>query len=194
MRSEVLKIYKMKIRGITTLVWNRDKLEIRDLVKGLNKDELEEHEKKNWLMKAETNNGNALLPPEWIIGCLVSSAKETRIVPWYATSKNQTYTKYISNIKVSPGKEIVICKTKELKRKDALLPARGKAGGGKVLRCHPIIEKWEAEFEIIDTVGFMKKDELNRLLTYGGRAVGIGDQRLTNFGRFELISLKEVKQ
>ena len=188
-----MKKYKIDIKGITPLVWNRQKMELRDLIKGLKKDQLEENEKKNWLMKAETSNGNAIIPPEWIIGCLVNSAKELRIVPWFATSKNQTYTKYISNIRVSPGSRIVAGKTKDLKRKDALMSSQGKSNmGGKVLRCHPILEDWEASFELVDTVERMKKSELKQLLTWGGTAVGIGDQRIFNFGRFEIKGIKEV--
>lgn len=64
--------------------------------------------------------------------------------------------------------------------------------GGKVLRCHPILENWNASFELIDTVGRMKKDELSTLLNWGGTAVGIGDQRIFNFGRFEIIGIKEL--
>lgn len=188
-----MKKYNVEIKGITPVVWNRQTMELRNLIKKLKKDELEENELKNWMMKAETNNGNAIIPPEWIIGCLVNSAKETRIVPWFATSKNQTYTNYISNIKVSVGKPIVAGSVKDLKRKEAILSSQGSSNkGGKVLRCHPILEKWEAEFELIDTVERMRIQELKELLTWGGTAVGIGDQRKRNFGRFELVSIKEI--
>lgn len=189
-----MKKYEIEIEGITPLVWNRQKMELREIIKNLKKDELEENELKNWKMKAETNNGNAIIPPEWIIGCLVNSAKETRIVPHFATTKSQTYTKYISNIKISPGEPIIAGKAKDLKRKDAMLSSQGKSNmGGKVLRCHPILEKWKATFELIDTVERMKKAELELLLKWGGQAVGIGDQRIFNFGRFEIKNIKEVK-
>lgn len=190
---EKMKTYNVKIEGITPLVWNRMKKEIMDLHKGLKKDELQENEEKNWMMKAETNDGNAIIPPEWIIGCLVNSAKETRIVPWFATTKSQTYTKYLSNIKISPGKRIIAGASKDLKRKDGIFSSQGKSNkGGKVVRCHPILEKWDAEFILVDTVGRMKKKELETLLRWGGQAVGIGDQRIFNFGRFEIKELKEV--
>jgi len=188
-----MKKYEIEIKGITPLVWNRQKMELRNIIKGLKKDQLEENELKNWKMKAETNNGDAIIPPEWIIGCLVNSAKETRMIPHFATSKNQTYTKYISNIKVSPGKPISAGKADDLKRKDAMLSSQGKSKmGGKVLRCHPILENWNAKFELVDTVERMKKDELQELLSWGGMAVGIGDQRIFNFGRFEVVNIKEV--
>jgi len=190
-----MKKWKINIEGTTPLVWNRQKMELRDLIKSLKKDELEENELNNWIMKAETNNGNAIIPPEWIIGCLVNSAKETRIVPWFATTKSQTYTKYISNIKISPGNPIIAGRTKDLKRKDAMLSSQGKSNrGGKVLRCHPILEKWNAEFVLIDTVEKMRKEELEELLTWGGMAVGIGDQRIFNFGRFNIKNIEEVKK
>lgn len=175
------------------MVWNRQTMELRNIIKELKKDELEENELKNWKMKAEISNGNAIIPPEWIIGCLVNAAKETRIVPWFATTKSQTYTKYISNIKISPGKPIIAGKANDLKRKEAMLSSQGKSNrGGKVLRCHPILEEWNATFELIDTVERMKKEELEKLLAWGGAAVGIGDQRIFNFGRFEVKNIKEL--
>jgi hypothetical protein len=188
-----MKKYLVEGIGVTPLVYNRQKMELRNLIKELKKDELEENELKNWKMKAEIKKGYAVIPPEWIIGCLVNSAKETRIVPWFATSKNQTYTKYISNIKINPGKPIIAGKEKDLKRKDAMLSSQGKSKlGGKVLRCHPILEEWSFSFELIDTVERMRLDELKQLFEWGGTAVGIGDQRIFNFGRFEITNIKEI--
>ena len=188
-----MKTYEIEIEGITPLVYNRQNMKLREIIKGLKKDELEENEYKNWKMKAEINNGDAIIPPEWLVGCLVNSAKETRIVPHFATTKSQTYTKYLSNIKVSPGKPIVAGKANDLKRKEAMFSSQGKSKmGGKVVRCHPILEEWNAKFILIDTVGRMKKDELKTLLDWGSQAVGIGDQRIFNFGRFEVKNIKEV--
>lgn len=188
-----MKKYEINIEGITPLVWNRLKKEIRDITKGLKKDELEENELKNWKMKAEVKNGNAIIPPEWILGCLVNAAKETRKVPHFATSKSQTYTKYLSNVRISPGKEVIAGKADDLERKDAMLSSQGKSKmGGKVLRCHPILEEWNASFVLVDTLGRMKLDELKELLVWGGQAVGIGDQRIFNFGRFDIKNVKEL--
>ena len=66
--------------------------------------------------------------------------------------------------------------------------------GGKVLRCHPMLEGWNASFQLIDTVGRMKKSELEELITWAGMAVGIGDQRIFNFGRFEIKNTKLLNQ
>lgn len=190
-----MKKYEVEIEGITPVVWNRQNMELREIIKGLKKDELEENEYKNWKMKAEINNGNAIIPPGWVLGCLVNSAKELRMIPWFATSKNQTYTRYISNIKISPGIPIIAGESKDLKRKEAMFPSQGKSKmGGKVLRCHPILEKWNAKFLLIDTVERMKLYELEALLKWGGQAVGFGDQRYANFGRFNIKNIKEVKQ
>lgn len=188
-----MKRYEIEIEGITPVVWNRLKKEIMDIHKELKKDELEENERTNWKMKAETKNGNAIIPPEWILSCLVNAAKETRIVPHFATTKSQTYTKYLSNVRINPGKEIVAGKSSDIKRKDAMLSSQGKSKmGGKVLRCHPILEEWNAKFILIDTLGRMKQDELKTLFEWGGQAVGIGDQRIFNFGRFDIKSIKVV--
>ncbi len=188
-----MKKYNVEIEGITPLVWNRLKKEIIDRNKELKKDELEENELNNWKVKAEIKNGDAIIPPEWILGCLVNAAKETRIVPHFATTKSQTYTKYLSNVRVNPGKPIVAGKSDDLKRKDAMLSSQGKSKmGGKVLRCHPILEEWNASFVLIDTLGRMKSQELKALLEWGGQAIGIGDQRIFNFGRFDIKDIKEV--
>jgi len=188
-----MKKYNIKIEGITPLVWNRLKKDLMDLQKSLKKDELEENELTNWEMKAEISNGHAIIHNEWIIGCLVNSAKELRIIPWFATSKKQTYTKYISNIRINPGKPIVAGKSSDLKRKDAYLSSQGKSKmGGKVLRCHPMLETWKAEFSLIDTIGRMKIAELKELFAWASQAVGIGDQRIFNFGRFDVKEIKEA--
>jgi len=189
-----MKKYNIEIEGDTPIVYNRLNMELRQIIKGLKKDQLEQNEYDNWMMKAEINNGNAIIPPEWIIGCLVNAAKETRIVPWFATSKSQTYTKYISNLKLDHKTPIIAGETKDLKRKEGMFSSQGASKkGGKVLRCHPILEKWNASFDLIDTVEKMKKEELKELLDWGGGAVGIGDQRTFNFGRFSVKSIKEVK-
>ena len=189
----MIRKYEVEIKGITPLVWNRQNMELREIIKKAKKDELDEIEKKYWLMKAEINNGDVIIPSEWIGSNIYNSAKQTRLPPHFATSKNQTYSNYISNLKISPGKPIIVCKVKDLKRKEAMLASQGKSPSGKkVLRCHPILEEWSIKFEIIDTVGRMKLDELKELVSWGGMAVGIGDQRIFNFGRFEIIDIKEL--
>lgn len=188
-----MKKYEISIEGITPVVWNRLKKEIIDRNKKLKKDQLEGNELDNWKLKAEIKNGNAIIPPEWILSCLVNAAKETRIIPWFATSKSQTYTKYLSNVRINPGKDIVAGKSDDLKRKDAMLSSQGKSKmGGKVLRCHPILEEWNANFILVDTLGRMKLEELKTLFEWGGQAVGIGDQRIFNFGRFDIKNIKEL--
>ena len=211
-----MKKYKIKGNGVTPTVWNRISMELRKIQREAKKDELETIELKYWMLKAEIYDGKKIMsdvkireivedsnefkgcymvaPPDWFGSNLYNSAKQTRIIPWYATSKNQTYTNYISNLKISPGKPIIIGKVEDVKKKEAMLPSQpGTKKGGKVLRCHPILQDWNFEFEIIDTVGKMKIDELKELMNWGGMAIGVGDQRIYNFGRFEVMELKELK-
>lgn len=188
------KRYKIKIKGITPLVWNRLTTELRELTKSLKKDELEENELRNWMMKAEVKDKFAIIPKKWISANLYNSAKQTRIVPWFATTKNQTYSRYVSNMVISMDKDIVAGLKKDLKRKDAMLSSQGsRTSGGKVLRCHPVLNEWSAEFVLIDTIGRMKIEELKFLEEWGGQAIGLGDQRSDNFGRFIVEEITELK-
>jgi len=189
-----MKKYKVKIKGISPLIWNRMKPELIDAYNAAKKDELEELEKKRWKQKAEIDaRKNLILPSEWLQGALVNSAKFTRMVPHFATSKSQTYTKYLSttyiegiNGKIKVGKEA------DLQMKSAYLSAQGARGGGKVLRCHPLLEEWEAEFIFIDGGGRMTKDEIQTLFEVAGKIIGVGDQRSQRFGRFDVETIKEV--
>lgn len=50
----------------------------------------------------------------------------------------------------------------------------------------------QAYCNLTGRVGRMKIDELKELLSYGGWFIGLGDQRPMGFGRFEVVSVKEL--
>jgi len=52
-----MKKYNIEIDGDTPIVYNRLNMELRQIVKGLKKDQLEQNEYDNWMMKAEIKNG-----------------------------------------------------------------------------------------------------------------------------------------
>ena len=189
-----MKKWNIKIRSTTPIIYNRMKKEIEDQKQKLKKDQLKEWEEKNWMMKAEVNNGNAVLPPEWLKSMLINACKQTRLIPHYATKKNETYTRYVQSMMVKPSPPIVLAKTKEIKAHGGFYPGQpGKITSGKVWKIFPKLEKWSAEFQIVDPFGRMKKDELYTLIEHGGMFIGIGDQRSRNFGRFEVVSILEEK-
>jgi len=187
------KKYEISIRGVTPLVWNRMKRELELEKKKLKKDQIEDWEEKNWLRKAEFDDGDGIvLPPEWLKKSLTDSASKSKIVPYYARSKNQTYSFYTQSMMVEV--ENPICTKKDLKYYGAYVngnPSSFKKS--KVWKVRPLLDKgWRVKFFITDPEGRMKKDELEVLLRFSGYMVGIGDNRINNFGRFDVVSVKEV--
>lgn len=186
------KKYDISITGVSPLIWNRMKKELEDEKAKLKKDQLSEWEEKNWVRKAELGaNGDILLPPEWVKWSIIESAKKSRIVPHYANSKNQTYTFYAQSMMVEVPKPI--CNRKDLQYFGQYVGARGKNSSSKVWRVRPLLkEGWKTRFILTDPEGRMKKSELETLLNFAGFMVGIGDNRINNFGRFEVNAIKEL--
>lgn len=162
--------------------------------KELKKSELSEWEENpnNWQRKAELDNdNNAIIPERWLKNCMIDSCKKNRIVPHFATRKNETYTNYVTNFMVfNIGKPV--CSIKKLQEYGAFVGAQGKNSTTKVWRVRPLMEEWKATFEIIDPAERMLDSELKEIIEYGGMMIGLGDNRINNFGRFELKSMKEV--
>jgi len=186
------KTYLMRIKGESPLVWNRQKKELEDEKKALKKDQLNEWEEKNWRRKAEFNeDGQVIIPNEWVKGAFIESCKRNRIVPHFATSKNQTYTSYVQSCMF----EVLdaVADEKSLKYYGAYVGAQGKNSSTKVWRVRPLVEKWDATIRFIDPFGRMEIKELEDIATYAGLMVGIGDNRINNFGRFDIVSIKEEK-
>jgi len=187
-----MKVWEIKLVGFTPVIWNRMKKEIEDAKKKLRKNELAEFEEKNWLLKAEYNgNGDVVVPSEWLKGMLINACKQTGFVPHYATKKTERYTRYVQGVFISESP--VVCKKNDLECYGAFLPSQpGKLNSGKIWKVFPMLKNWSVVFRIHDPFGRMRKDELEALLDYGGKFVGIGDLRIMNYGRFEVEYVKEV--
>lgn len=182
------------LKGNTPVVWDRMKKEIEDEKKKLKKDQLSEYEEKNWINKAETNNGNAIVPPEWIKSMLINACKQTRLIPHYATKKNESYTRYMQGVLLQMKNPIIVCKKDNLEQLGGYYPSQPqKLNSGKIWKVFPYKKEWNIKFELVDPFGRMKKDELQELLEYGGMFIGIGSQRTMNYGRFDVESVKEIK-
>jgi len=189
-----MKQFKIEVEGSTPLIWNRMKPELMEIMSNAKKSELDELEKKNWKMKAEIKNKKLIIPPEWIMGAIINAAKQTKVIPHFATSKNQTYTKYLSSTRVecNGSKYIIAGKESDLTRKFGYYNSRGAMGGGKIAKYHPMLENWKATFIFTDPVGRLEKKELQEIIEWAGSVVGIGDQRKTGFGRFKIKTINEV--
>jgi len=189
-----MKKYETKIIGNRPALYSRMKKEIEEEKKKLKKNELAEYEEENWMKKAEINDGNAILPSEWIHAMLINACKQTGMHPHFAINKKETYTRYIQNIVIPQQPPIVLDKKEKLEPYGAFLSSQpGKMNSGKIWKIFPMLRKWSATFTIVDPFGRMKLEELKELLEYGGMFIGIGDQRNKNFGRFDVDYVREVK-
>jgi len=188
-----MKKYEIKIVGTTPLIWNRMKKEIEDEKKKLKKNELAEYEEKNWIKKAELNNGNAIIPTAWLKSMLINACKQTGMIPHYATKKNERYTRYIQSVLLPDTPPVVVCKKDKLGQLGGYYPGQpGRMNSGKIWKIFPKVDTWTAVFHVVDPFERMKKSELKELISYGGMFIGIGDQRPMNYGRFEVEYIKEV--
>jgi len=192
-----MKKYEVKIKGWkdTPIVWNRIKKEIEDEKKLLKKNEYAEYEENNWMKKAETNNGNLIMPRSWPISTLINSAKQTGMTPHFETKKNKTYTRYVQGMQILPAPQIIVGKIKDVvKIEDFYSSQPGKQNSGKVWKIFPALVNWETTFVIVDTHGRMLLRELKELLEYSGQFIGMGDQRNRGYGRFDVDYIRELKQ
>ena len=191
-----IKKYEVKIRGWkdVPVIWNRMKKTIMDERKELKKNELSEYEENNWIEKAETNNGNLVMPASWPISMLINAAKQTGLTPHFETKKVRTYTRYIGSMQIPSVPKIVVGKTKDAIKIEGFYPSQpGKQNSGKVWKIFPALVNWESTFTIVDTQGRMLIKELKELLDNGGQFAGIGDQRNQGYGRFDVEYVRELK-
>jgi len=186
--------YEVRIKGTSPVIWNVMKRELQLELKQLKKDELSEWEEnpKNWQRKAELDDkDNVIIPDRWFKSALVESCKKNRIVPHYATRKNETYSYYVQSFMIfNKGKPV--CKKTQLEPYGAFVGAQGKNSNTKVWRVRPKLNEWTATFEILDTSGRMKLEELEETCGFAGMMVGLGDNRINNFGRFEVEKIIRV--
>jgi len=187
-----MKTYIIGLKGISPLVFNTRQKNIDEEIAELKKNEYQEWEKKNWKRKATRDKkGDVIIPIIWIKSSFVNACKHSRVVPNFATSKKETYTRYAEALYFQNS--TFKCNEKELILLEAYMGAQGAGSKTKVLKCYPKIEKWETTFEIKDPSGRMTEKEMEGLFEYAGMFEGIGDFRKVNHGRFEVVSIKEIK-
>jgi len=187
-----MKKYTIKVKGISPIVFNTRQQELDEERAELKKDQLAEWEKKNWRRKATTDDkGNVIIPIIWLKAAFVNACKHSRIVPNFATSKRETYTRYAEATYFANS--TFKCSTKDLKLIEAYMGAQGANSKTKVLKYYPKLDEWETQFEFSDPAGRMTEKEMKELFDFAGMFEGIGDFRKVNCGRFEVVSIKETK-
>lgn len=187
-----MKTYIIELKGISPIVFNTRQKELDEEIAKLKKNEYSEWEKENWKRKAlKDNKGNIIIPIIWIKSAFVNSCRHSRIVPSFATSKKETYTRYSEALYFQNS--TFECEEKDLILLEAYMGGQGIGSKTKVLKCYPKLDEWETTFEIKDASGRMTKEEMKELFEYAGMFEGIGDFRKVNHGRFEIVSIKEIK-
>jgi len=174
------------------LVFNTMQPELSEEISKLKKEELKSWELENWRKKAlKDKKGNVFIPSNWIKASFVSACKHSRLVPNFATSKKETYTRYAESTFFQDT--TFKCSEKDLSVVGAFMGAQGANSKTKVYKCYPKINEWKTEITMVDRDGRMTKEELRTLLDYAGQFEGIGDFRKVNCGRFEVTSINEIK-
>jgi len=187
-----MKKYIIGLKGNSPLVFNTLQKELQEEIKGVKKNELSEWEQNNWKRKAEKDEqGNVIIPVRWIKASFINACKHSRMVPHFATSKKETYTRYAEALFFSDTS--FKCSDNDLIILEAYMGAQGANSKTKVLKCYPQVKKWETTFKVSDGIGRMTKEEMKELFEFSGIMEGIGDFRKVNCGRFEVISIKEIK-
>jgi len=185
-----VKKYRIKVKGTTPLVLDTRQREIDDEKKKLKKNELDDWEQKNWRRKAETDGkGNVTIPPRWFRSSFINACKVTRLVPHFATRKSETFTRYAESMVFDNS--TFKCSPKDLKAWGTYVSPQG--GSSQIYCIRPTLMEWESEFDLIDALGRMRLEELKELLEYAGQILGVGTARKLNYGRFEVLSVKELK-
>lgn len=183
--------WQIQIKGITPIMWSRPKKELADELKKLKSNQMDEWELNNWHRKAEYDpKGNLIIPSTWQRGCLRDSCKMNRIVPHFARSKKETYTSYVESMFYQDA--ILSAMEKDLIPYVAFVNRGTKTQPRKVWTTRPMLESWEATLIIKDNFGRMQKEELKEIVDFAGMMIGMGDARKLNFGRFEVMSIKEI--
>lgn len=185
-----MKKYSVKLKGVSPIIFNVRQEELDEEMNDLKKNELGDWEKSNWRRKAEQDkSGNVIIPIRWIKASFVNACKHSRIVPSFATSKKETYTRYGESIYFEDSSFKCNPKSLILQKKYMGNPNTG----GQILKCYPKLDEWETTIELSDPAGRMDISELKTIFEFAGMFEGIGDLRKDNCGRFGVQSIKEIK-
>ena len=187
-----MKKYIVKLKSNTPLLLNVRQRDMDKELKELKKDQLEAWEDANWKRKAERDNkGNIIIPVRWIKSAFVNACKHSKIVPSFATSKKETFTRYGEAMYFQNSS--FKCNEKDLILLESCMGAQGAGSKTKVWKSYPKLDNWETTVEVLDPAGRIKEEELKTIFEFAGMFEGIGDFRKVNHGRFEITSIKEIK-
>lgn len=152
-------------------------------------------EERTWRERMHVDaDGNVFIPPMAVKNMMSDCARflgET--VPGKGKA---TYTKHFdAGIMVVTPAPLGI-KADAVQGLRLFVPSDGKKGGGsRVWKTFPVVQKWEADVEIIllDPILIDKPEKVREYLEHSGKFIGLGFFRPRNggfFGRFEVTKFK----
>lgn len=168
------QIIEVGIEGTSPLLMNRFFEEADSKKTRKTYDDKEEADKRLY----KTEQGELYQPAEHLERCLQIAGKN------FKYSGRKTFLEYLkAGVIISP--EAIIHKIQDWsidKRPVVIQKAR-------IMRCRPRLDKWQLEFQIEIYDSNISPKDINEILVYAGRFVGLGDYRPRN-GRFIITKFK----
>ena len=158
------------------------------------KESAADYEERTWRNRLHVaEDGKIFIPPFAFKNCLDSAAKYLgKQIPGRGKT---TYTKHFVSGVLVMDPLVLPMKKAEVKGEWRYVPADGTPGGSKrVMKCFPVIPKWEGEVEIHVLDDTITQEVLEEHLVQAGQFIGLGSFRPENrgiYGRFRLVNLKE---
>lgn len=154
------------------------------------------YEERTWRERVHTtDDGRIFIAPLAFKNALDAAAKYMgKQIPGRGKS---TYTKRFASGVLVMDPLVLPVKKADVKGEWRLVPADGTPGGTRrVLKCFPVIDKWEGKIEIQVLDDTVTKDVLAEHLANAGMFIGIGSfrpERRGVYGRFKLMNLMLVR-
>jgi len=158
------------------------------------KESAADFEERTWRNRLHvTDDGFVLVPPLAFKNMLDASAKYLGMqIPGRGKA---TYRQRFASGVLVLRPLVLPVKEAEVKGEWRHVPADGTPGGSKrVMKCFPVIPRWEGEVEIHVLDDTITQEVLEEHLVQAGQFIGLGSFRPENrgiYGRFKLVNLKE---
>lgn len=169
-----MKEYKVSIKGVTPLLFNRFIEASIDKKVKKRAGALKEENPEDKLYK--TKEGKIYTPSTHIRGMLINSGKNFKI----QGKSRSTYSKLVGSvIDINPD-----CIEHKKQEWDIFkISAVNPNTRGRIMTIRPIMNEWELSFNL-ETTDDIPEEVIKAMLDYGGQYVGIGDWRPEKKGKY----------
>jgi len=188
---ESVKLYKVRIRGVSPLLMHRNSPEMELLLKKARNNEAKQKvEEENYhLYLYVDGDGRPYVPDIMLQRCFIEAAKEFQ----QQGRRKKTYKNVVAGGLVTILEEKIPIISQGGYKPDKRFV---KVQRNRVLRVRPRFDDWELEFTLaIDES--LDEEVIEQIIRYAGSYVGIGDFRPTcsgPFGRFELVEFTPIQE